>query len=474
LQEKARNLHQEILDAGLKQSAAAQAALEAQSKLLEDTLERANQATERLEQFAGRVETVQQQAITGFQSQLDDVLTLHRNELHRQSGNLFEEIHKRIHSSFEAANSRALEKFEEQIASLVGPHVRQAEEAVHRLAGGRSLLDAATTMQQDRIRASADDAFAESMSRFRENLGSVEQLLSESAQTITNRNLEELKNRTSDLQHHALEELFKSAEWYEKKAQTQLQNITEKLVDQSGSQLREKAAELSSLFATELSQSSQAYIGQTHQKIDETVHDAFERVRLLFAEAADTTSAAFTDEIQRNARQELEGFTELMNKSVGLSRERLDATREEITQRVSGEQEEFLRRFHSGITGAVEKSLNDAQEEVRTSFASLLDSWKTMSAAKRSELRETFGKISDESAVGYRDRLENISNSWMVATVATLDHQSRDVIAKIAATAEEQLREASSEIFSRFGDTLRERLQQIAMGFDSGKNPPKS
>jgi nucleotide-binding universal stress UspA family protein len=61
----------------------------------------------------------------------------------------------------------------------------------------------------------------------------------------------------------------------------------------------------------------------------------------------------------------------------------------------------------------------------------------------------------------------------MVATVATLDHQSRDVIAKIAATAEEQLREASSEIFSRFGDTLRERLQQIAMGFDTGKNPPK-
>jgi hypothetical protein len=473
LQEKARNLQQEILDAGQTQSAAVQTALEAQSKQLEDTLARANQATERLEQFAGRIETVQQQAITGFQSQLDDVLTLHRNELHRQSGNLFEEIHKRIQSSFEAANSRALETFEEQIASLVGPHVRQAEEAVHRLAGGRSLLDAAMTMQQDRIRASADDAFAESMSRFRENLGSVEQLLGESAQTITNRNLEELENRTGDLKHHALEEMFKSAEWYEKKAQTQLQNITEKLVDQSGNQLREKAAELSSLFATELSQSSQAYIGQTHQKIDETVHDAFERVRLLFAEAADTTSAAFTDEIQRNARHELEGFTELMNKSVELSRERLDATREEITQRVSAEREEFLRRFHFGITGAVEKSLNDAQEQVRTSFTSLLDSWKTMSEAKRGELRETFGKISDESAMGYRDRLENISNSWMVATVATLDHQSRDVIAKIAATAEEQLREASSEIFSRFGDTLRERLQQIAMGFDTGKNPPK-
>jgi hypothetical protein len=474
LQEKAQTLRAEIFDEGQKQSTAAREALEAHAKQLEEALARANQATERLEQHANRIEAVQQQAISGFQAQLNEVLALHRNELDRQSGDLIEEIHKRLQSSFETANSQALDKFEEQIASMVTPHVRQAEEAVQRLAGGRSLLEAAMTMQQNRIRASADDAFADSMTRFRENLGTVEQLLNESAQTITARNLGELENRTVDVKHHAIEEMFKSAEWYEKKAQTQLQNLAEKLVEQSGNQLREKADEISSMFAAEMNQSSQAYVGQTHQKIDETVQDAFDRVRMLFAEAADTTSAAFTDEIQRGARQELEGFTELVNKSVEVSRERLDAVREEITQKQSVEQEEFLRRFHEGIRGAVENSLKEAQEEVRTSFAALLDSWKTMSEAKREELRETLGKISDDSAVGYRDRLENISNSWMVATVTTLDHQSRDVIAKIAATAEERLREASAEVFSRFGDTLRERLQQIAAGFDTIKNPPKS
>src|SRR5260370_40530994 len=100
-----------------------------------------------------------------------------------------------------------------------------------------------------------------------------------------------------------------------------------------------------------------------------------------------------------------------MTKTVELARERLDAKREEITQRVFAEQEELLRRFHAGVTEAVEKSLNEAQEEVRTSFASLLESWKTMSETKRGELRQTFGKISDESAAGYRDRLGNISNS---------------------------------------------------------------
>ena len=122
--------------------------------------------------------------------------------MHRRSETLFEEIHARIRSSFEAANSEALAKFDQQIQSLVAPHIQQTDEAIHRLAGGRSLLDAAMTMQQDRIRNSADDAFAESLGRFRENLGSVEQMLNESSHTITSRHLEELENKATDLKHH--------------------------------------------------------------------------------------------------------------------------------------------------------------------------------------------------------------------------------------------------------------------------------
>ncbi len=464
--EKAKTLRSEILEEVEKKSAAQLEIFEQHARQLEETLERASQSTEKLEHHADRINNVQQQAIGGFQAQLDDVLSLHRNELHRQSDSLFEEIHNRIRASFEEANSKALESFDSQIHSLVQPHVTQAEEAVHRLAGGRSLLDAALTMQQDRIRNSADEAFADSLARFRENLGSVEQILNESAQTISARNLEELENKAVDLKHHTMEEMFKSAEWYEKRAQTQAQTFTEKLVEQSTNHLREKAGEISSLFASELDHSSRSYLDQSHHQLEDTVADAFKKVQGLFAEAADTTSAAFTDEIQRNARQELDGFNELMNKSVELSREKLDATRVEISHKITAEQEEFLRRFNASMSNSVEKGLQEAQSQVESSFTALLDSWKSLNESKQSELRGSFGKISDESAEQYRNRLENISNSWMVATVATLDHQSRDVIAKIATSAEDRLREVTSEVFARFGETLRERLQQIAAGFD--------
>jgi len=37
------------------------------------------------------VASLQQQALNEFQNQLDDVLSLHRNELHRRSESLYEE-----------------------------------------------------------------------------------------------------------------------------------------------------------------------------------------------------------------------------------------------------------------------------------------------------------------------------------------------------------------------------------------------
>jgi len=469
LQEHAQSLREQLKQESAAHGTTLAESLADKTRQLEDTLVRANQATERLEQYAARIETVQQQAISGFQAQLDDVLSLHRNELHRQSDNLFEEIHARIRSSFETANSEALAKFEQHVESMVRPHITATEEAVHRLAGGRSLLDAAMTMQQDRIRNSADEAFADSLTRFRENLGSVEALLNESSQSITARHLEELENKAVDLKHHTMEEMFKSAEWYEKRAQTQLQNTSEKMVEQVGSNLRERAGEISSLFASELSHASRSYVEQSHQQLEETVRDAFERVRLLFAEAADTTSAAFTDEIQRNARQELEGFMELMQKTVEQSRERLDAAREELNYKVTMQQEDFLRRFQGGLEVTVDKGLKESQQKVQGEFQALWESWKRMSEAQQNEVRGNFHKLGNEAVGEFRGRLENIANSWMVATVATLNHQSKDVIAQIATAAEERLREASAEVFARFGDTLREKLQQIAAGFEKGQ-----
>jgi len=446
---------------------------QAQGERIESALQRADETLGHLEHFPERIEAAQQHAFAGFQSQLDDVLSLHRDELHRRSESLFEELNARIHATFEESSRQAVSKFEQQVELATQPHLLNVEHAIQRLAGGRSMLDAVTSLQRERIRAAADEAFAEALAQFRGNLGSVEQLLRESAEAVTARSLADLEGRAESAKHHVVEDLLKSAEWYEKKAQTQIHQLVEKAAEQAEVRLRERAGEISSVFASELDHASRNFVGHSQTQMEDVVRDAFERARALFSEAAETTSAAFIDEIQRYALQELGGLEAEAQKSVSETRAQMEAARAELAQKVTAEQEDFLRRFQGAMSGAMEAGVAEANQKVQAGFGPLLESWKSMTEAQQAELRSLYARVGDQAAEHYRGRLENVSNQWMLATVASLDHQSRQAVAGIAASAEEKLRGTCTKVFSEIGDALRERLTQIATNF-SAPVPPIS
>jgi len=444
-----------------------------QSQQLESLLTRANESTERLEHATARMDTTQRQALAGFESQIDDVLALHRNELHRRSEVLLEEINARIHNNFENSCRQAISRFDQQVEALVQPHISRTEEAIHRLAGGRSLLDAALTLQQDRIRASADSAFAESLARFRETLGGVEQLLQDAETSVTARNLADYESKIADLKHRSVDDLVKSAEWYEKKAQNQIQHFTERTVEQAENQFREKAGEVSSVFASELDHSSRSFIGHTQQQMQEVVRDAFENSRALFAEAAETTTAAFTDEIQRQARAELDGFTQETQRVLNDTQNLLGAARSALAQQLTAEQEAFLRQFRARMTGAIDVEVSEAHEKAQSSLNPLLESWRSTVETHRHQMQAAYQDLSNHATEQHRNRLENVSNQWMLATVASLNQQSREAVSSIAAIAEDKLRETCAEVFANVGESLRERLQQIAASFAAHAAQPQ-
>jgi len=134
----------------------------------------------------------------------------------------------------------------------------------------------------------------------------------------------------------------------------------------------------------------------------------------------------------------------------------------EVVQQTALEQEEFLQRFRGALSGALESGIGEAREKVQAGFAPLLESWKQMAEAHEAEMVKQYTELSNHAAEQYRNRLENVSNSWMVATVTTLDKQARDVMASIATEAETKIRESCSQVFESLGDTIKERLRQLA------------
>ena len=95
-----------------------------------------------------------------------------------------------------------------------------------------------------------------------------------------------------------------------------------------------------------------------------------------------------------------------------------------------------------------------------------------MTAAHQQEMQSIYGRVGEQAAEQYKSRLENVSNQWMLATVASLDHQSREMISGIAATAEEKLREACAQVFAGVGESLRERLREMAQSFTPPAETP--
>src|SRR5215475_8131682 len=363
---------------------------EEHAQKLESILSRTGEAHQRLEQHSAEIQGARQ-TLADFQAQLEEDVAKHRSELRRQSQSLAEQVNARICATFDEAAEKAMEQFNRQVREVVQPHIVQAEQAIHRLAGGRLMVDAALTLQQDRIRTCAEEAFAESLGHFRENLGSVEQILRESSQSITVQSLVELEAKVRDLKHQVVVEVQKSSEWFEKKAQTQIQNHSEKAIDQTANQLRDKAGEMSSVFATELDHSSRNFIAHTQTQMDDVVRDSFERARALFAEVSDTTTAAFTDEIQRTARRELRGYAEELHRST-------EQERTELAYRVNSEQEAFLKRFESALGGMLQSSVAEAQRSVSAGFAPLLEQWKSVTDAHHEELQRSFDRIGEQAA----------------------------------------------------------------------------
>jgi hypothetical protein len=213
-----------------------------------------------------------------------------------------------------------------------------------------------------------------------------------------------------------------------------------------------------------MDQSSRNVVTCAQKQMGDVVSDAFERARALFAEAAETTSAAFIDEIQRHARQDLEGYIAELQKSAVEARTRLDAARSDLAEKVTSEQEDFLRRFQTGMSDAVEAGVAEANQRVQAGFAPLLKSWTSMT---ETEMYEIYTRLGEQAAQQYRERLDNVSSQWMLATVTSLDHQSREAVSRIAITTEEKLRETCTKVFADIGDALRDRLQQIAPEVDA-------
>ncbi len=409
----------------------------------QEAVRRADQAiVERAQQLEPALRNSAQQVIERLSSELDQKLAPKVEEAQKAASGLAQasdqaaRLQNTIRQQVQQASDQAAE-----IEAMVREHARKVAE--------QSAQIQATT--RDQVQRESQQAVQESLERLRQESAKIPDEFEQSIRATLSKVEEEFEQKSVGAQHETYEALSKAADWYQKKAHTTMQTSLEKAVEQSTSALRGRAAEISSLVASELDHYRRSYVEHSQAEIEEAAKDIVDRQRATLGENAEIVHAGFTDRVQQVTDHSLHRFEEA-------SRQALEKARSDMEFNREGS----LTAFQKSIEEKMLQSVEQAQIHLQSQFGPMIEALEADRKKQHQEWMTQLKKSTEESIEQYKSRLENASNSWLLASATTLGRHSQTVLDTLAKAAEKRMRESIAGVLAGMGDTLKDRLMGIS------------
>jgi len=411
-----------------------------------------------IEEQTGKFDALTRNAQQELQRRAATVLEAQSRELARRAEGALAAWTTRLQPSLEAAGQQAVARLTAQLDQELAARLTPASQACARLERGVAEGDQALRRQQEVLAKASDQAVETARGRLQETLDRMAREIEEAGRAASAKWLAELDARATETTHTTFESLFKTAEWYEKKVQMQMQAALERGLEHAGVSLREKAGEISGLFASELDHYSRSYVEHAHSQLDEAAREVFDRARQQSAELATESMASFTRQTQVHAQAALAD----VNTQAGAALGQIAAQAAEQLAQIRTEIGEEGRRLSAEVSEALSANGQQALTAARRELASLEDAsvgrLRSEGRAQQAQLTQALAASSDQAINEYRKRLEAASSSWLLTTVSRLDQQSQQQIQAISQAAEERLREACAQVFTEVGENLRRQM----------------
>ena len=432
---------------------AAQATVEQTRRNLEDVaaaqhqeaVRRADLAiAERARQIEPVLQASAQQVLDRLSGELDQKLAPKIDEAQRAASNLSQagqeakQLQTAIRQQVDQAAGQAA-----QIEAMVRENARKVADDAAR-------VQSAT---RDQVQRESQQTVQETLDRLRQETAKVPAEFEQNVRATLTKIEEEFEQKSVGAQHETYEALSKAADWYQKKAHTTMQSSLEKAVEQSTSSLRSRAAEISSLVASELDHYRRSYVEHSQAEIEEAAKEIVSSERMKLGENAEIAHAGFVDRVQGVANTSLKQFEQASSIALAKARADMDANRD-------GSLNEFQKTLEKTMLQTVEH----AQVHFQSQIGPVIEALEVNRQRQHEEWMSQLKKSTEESIEQYKTRLENASNSWLLASATTLGQHSQAVLDTLAKAAEKRMRESVAGVLAGMGDTLKDRLMGISSG----------
>jgi hypothetical protein len=424
------------------------------------------------EETKSQLQDVAKTTVEQTRAQMDSIAAAHSAEIARKADEAIAQRAQQIEPILRSSTENALRHFSEELDQKLDPKLGEVENVVSELSKlgqhvAETQADIRARLQQafdqaaqventirGQVKEVSEQAVRESLASMREETAKYPVEFEEACRATLAKVEDELDQKRQETQHQSYEALLKTAEWYQKKAQTAMQASLEKSVEQSAAALRDRAAETSSMVASELDHYRRTYVEHSRAEIEESAKEVLDRERSQLGETAEIAAATFADRVQHVTADSLTRFEHA-------SREALEKARSDMEFNREGSLAEFQKIIDERVMEGVE----NARTHLQSQLMPLMEAWEARREAQQREWFEQLKTASDQTIEQYKGRLENASNSWLLASATTLGQNSQAILDTLAQAAEKRLRETCAEVLAGMGDTLKERLLGISTHF---------
>jgi hypothetical protein len=417
----------------------------------------------RAEETKAQLEEAAKGTLEQTRKRLEEMLSTQYEEIGRKADQAIAEHVQRIEPAMEGSAQKTVDRVLGELDQRIAPKLAEVQKAVADLASAEEHVAEIKNSVREQVQQASEQALEESRKRLLEEAAKYPAEVELSCRETVRKAGEELDQKSTDTQHSTYEALSKASEWYQKKAQTTMQSALERAVEHSTAALRDRAAEISSMVASELDHYRRTYVEHSQAQIEEAAKEVVDRERGKLSETAEVASATFTDRVDYVTTESLRRFEQA-------SQEALEKARSDMEYNREGSLVEFQKSLDERLVEGVDH----ARTYLQSQLLPLMQRWEADRETQQREWMEQLKKSANESIEEYKKRLENASNSWLLASATTLGQHSQAVLETIAKAAEKRLRETCMEVLAGMGDTLKERLMGISTGFGaSDEDIPK-
>jgi len=440
----------------------------------EATISQMKQSVEQLDARRGEFQELLQSASEEWARRSESMIEAQSIEMNRRAESAVAGMAERLQPVLETAGQETIGRLANDLEQRLSPQVTRTMEILNKLALDRDQAEKALAEHQLRVWQVSERGVQETVAQGKELLAQVEKEFSESARNTSAKWFTELEAKAAETAHNTFESLFKSAEWYEKKVQVQMQTTLEKGIDQAASGLRDKAGELSGLFASELDHYSRSFVEHAQSQMQESARDAAERAKQQMAEAGEAAAANFTERAAQLGREQFDMYSSKTNTAFEQATARIEAHNAQVRSTLESDARAFAVEYQRVLSQHTYQSLTQSKQEIGAQLDLATETLRLEAQSLDRQFQSSVQSMGARGMDEHKQRLENASNSWLLTTVSKLHQQSENLIDQLAESTEKRLKTVCGNVFNEMGETLRQRLAGLTAALATPVPPTSS